>query len=178
MTVEETLRRNLLIFPGLFPTALELFNHMFLVIGNGYYWVNGELVELVNCRGIPKLKDIVLEKISTRLNPSSISILYRLAEASGSTAGIEKEVSEVIREVRLIFEVDQRITSFESPEYKFSELTEYSKLCCLPDDIKNDWLNAAEKMYNLLVERGCEDTGGRLPGIGERIKELRRLKIE
>ena len=40
----KTLVKHLIMqWPGLFPNALAVYDHLFYVIGNGYNWKNGEL---------------------------------------------------------------------------------------------------------------------------------------
>ena len=44
MTLKETVRENLLNYPLLFKNALDVYDQLFCVIGNGYKWKDGELV--------------------------------------------------------------------------------------------------------------------------------------
>jgi hypothetical protein len=44
MKAEETIQAVFDSYPKLFQTRLEVLHHMFIVPGNGYRWLNGELV--------------------------------------------------------------------------------------------------------------------------------------
>jgi len=46
MTVEQTLKDCLHSYPEIFPNKWAVYNHWFAVNGNGYEWVNGELVDI------------------------------------------------------------------------------------------------------------------------------------
>ena len=45
MTVEETIKKCILSYPNIFKNKLDVYNHLFLTNGNGFKWVNGELIE-------------------------------------------------------------------------------------------------------------------------------------
>ena len=61
-----------------------------------------------------------------------------------------------------------------SENYKIMNLDKYSRLCNLPDDIQEDWLQAAKKMYKILINNRdkIDDREGWLDKIGPRIKTL------
>lgn len=44
MTVKDTIKQSLLMYPSLFKNKLDVYNQLFLTNGNGYHWLNGELV--------------------------------------------------------------------------------------------------------------------------------------
>ncbi len=45
MRAEDTLQYMADFYPELFPTRKHALNHLFCVLGNGYEWINGELVD-------------------------------------------------------------------------------------------------------------------------------------
>ena len=45
MEVKKTLKLALINYPEIYPNALTVYDHWFCVIGNGYKWLDGELVE-------------------------------------------------------------------------------------------------------------------------------------
>ena len=67
-------------------------------------------------------------------------------------------------------DVPLRETTFFYPLSK-----EFSAICNLPDDIKPDWLEAAETFYNIMIENRSmvEDAENNIPNIENRIKELK-----
>lgn len=44
MKVNSVLRNSLMMYPSLYTNKFQVYEHLFLVIGNGYEWVNGALV--------------------------------------------------------------------------------------------------------------------------------------
>ena len=44
MTVKDTIKSMIIMYPRLFPTKLSVYDHLFLTNGNGYRWENGELI--------------------------------------------------------------------------------------------------------------------------------------
>ena len=46
MTVELTMQAMYDHFPGLFKERADCLNHLFCTTGNGYDWIDGELVDL------------------------------------------------------------------------------------------------------------------------------------
>ena len=44
MKVKDAVKASIMLYPTIQKTKLDVYEHMFLVIGNGYDWVNGELV--------------------------------------------------------------------------------------------------------------------------------------
>ena len=44
MTFKDTIKSMIIMYPLLFQTKLSVYNHLFLTIGNGYRWENGELI--------------------------------------------------------------------------------------------------------------------------------------
>lgn len=45
MRPEDTMQFMMDFYPDIFPTRKHCLNHLFCVIGNGYEWINGELVD-------------------------------------------------------------------------------------------------------------------------------------
>ena len=99
---------------------------------------------------------------------------------------VVKDNEIVIEDIKRILNVEKSIKDFTIPtkrligikgyEFKFYGLSNYSAICCLPDDIKPDWLAAAEKMYKIMKKHIdlVDDREGWMDKIGERIKELKK----
>lgn len=45
MRAEDQLQYMADFYPELFPTRKHALNHLFCVLGNGYDWINGELID-------------------------------------------------------------------------------------------------------------------------------------
>lgn len=180
MTFKNTLKRNILNYPMLFPTALYVYDHIFLVIGNGYEWKNGQCV----CSGGegPSTPEraiyVLLEKFFTDHFGKYLKDLPKKWDRRLR----DKVVKRYIGYVKQTMEWEKRMNDLTVPqfmsgmksEFEFYPLSEYSLICNLPDDIKPDWLEAAERMYNVLIaNKDKVEDNGWLPKIAERIQELK-----
>lgn len=201
MTFEKTLRSSLMFFPYIFHNALEAYDHFFLVVGNGYEWKNGQLVSHEDKK--PNLREAIQKEIKTTLKDDIFDLDFYNASKDifeSDTEAInyffetskkmkEHEVNGLLKRVDMIFNTDERMTdfSFEAIEneityktslnekFMFYPISKYSEICNLPDNIKKDWLEAAERFYNFMLEHKdrVEDPKNFIPRIGERIKELK-----
>lgn len=183
MNFESTVRDCLLNYPTIYPTALQVYDHLFCTCGNGYEWKNGELISLGEERHANTIPEAISEFMKRRIleNYKFYSKTEKLLEI------FNKENEEYIKQ---IMEVDNRMHMLDIPkvdpfaipskpstyEFKFYPLCEYAKICNIPDDIKPDWLEAVERMYNILNEnqdRIREDGLCWLPIIKDKIKKLK-----
>lgn len=195
MEFQKYLRKCLLCYPTIYTNALEVYNHLFCVIGNGYDWVDGELISTGSrCEkydGYITVKDAVLGFLEEELVvdwQNDISVTRDFAKLYTSPEEIAKYVARhnksVIEDVKKIFNVDERINDFSIPktivgEFKFYPLSTYSAICNIPDDIKPDWLNAAKKMIDLMEEHKdiLEDPENLLESTKERILDLKAKEL-
>lgn len=185
MTPKETVRENLLNYPLLFKNALDVYDQLFCVIGNGYKWKDGELVSTSLDKVVKTKAGAVLHQIKEFFRDK---MFWRTAKLIGLFKAIEMKVKRTHMLVSRILDVDKNIVDFSIKDdeekakyfkdYKFSfyPLFSSSAICNLPDDIKTDWLEAAKKMYEIMVANPDAMDGGEewLPVIKERIEELTR----
>ena len=185
MTVKETVRENLLNYPLVSKNALDVYDHLFCVIGNGYRWKDGELVSTSTHRVVKTKVVAVLCLVRKFLTDR---MMLKTAKLIGFFKAVKINVKRTHMLVSRVLDVDKNIVDFSIKEdeemakyfkdYKFSfyPLCEYSAICKLPDDIKPDWLEAAKKMHEIMVANPDAMDGGEewLPIIKERIEELTR----
>lgn len=131
MGAEDTLQYMADFYPDLFPTRKHALDHLFCLIGNGYEWVNGELVD----------------------NDDIYTKRYKLRKPI-KKAFFEKEYTWC--NWHYIFkEIANQSNKPMNPNYEFSwsEISkEYSYICNYPDNIKEDWLNLLKECQQLLKE--------------------------
>lgn len=193
MTLKETVRNSLLSFPVLHFNALTVYNHLFCVIGNGYEWENGELIEYGILLGKSKPKKLTIEKAAIQAIVES-----ERRKDNEKIYGKDWRLELVLPELEEIFLVDKKMGDFSIPskqnsrkafdwkyilrsrkeDFKFYTLSQYSQMCCLPDDIKSDWLEGVEKLVGIMetYPDNVEDPEGWLPKVKSRIKELKNEK--
>jgi len=112
----ETLARMMRQYPTLFPTEAHALHHLFLVNGNGYDWIEGQLVD-------PFARPD--EEVHAEQHRCEERLLHG--------------VSEDLRT-----QIKAEWAKPAAPIIQLSALCKYAALCTLPDDIRPDWLAAAK----------------------------------
>lgn len=184
MNVELTIQEMFDSYPTLFKERADCLDHLFLVIGNGYEWVNGELVEdCWECNLTPE----EIESLSLRLvngkayqhNKLSLRAESQLYESRRISEGWYEEMTRMCpgfdvgkaKELQQLY-IDKLPDDVYYKEpirkkrwYCFVNIpgheridfnTKYAFLFNYPDDIKPDWKAAIEETKNMLIEDGFE----------------------
>lgn len=135
MRAEDTLQYMADFYPEIFPTRKHCLNQLFCVIGNGYEWVNGELVN----------KDNKYEKRYKLRKP------VKKAEFQDEQAWYDnnKFYTELYKGEESKISWKWRFDWY--PLYK-----DYAKLYNYPEDIKDDWAALLEECKQLLVADGID----------------------
>lgn len=134
MRAEDTLQFMADFYKGLFPTRKHALNHLFCTIGNGYEWINGELVE-----------DGEYEKRYKLRKPIKKAIF--------------KNEYHWIKMNQLYTEINRENGIEIPPEYNFRWTLlnkSDSVLFNLPDNIKDDWKALAEECKELMRQDGID----------------------
>ena len=135
MRAEDTLQYMADFYPELFPTRKHALNQLFCVIGNGYDWVNGELVDDDN-RYVKRYKLIKpIEKAEFRNEEFWVNMNATY---------------------RKLHEYTNHIIPFEYSFRWCPLFKSYSYLFNYPDDIKDDWRALLEECKQLLIEDGID----------------------
>ena len=127
MTVEETIKDLLLTNKYLY-NRLDAINYLFVVTGNEYKWINGELVR-------------------DREKQSKVSVLDKYFDKYVSrdmllNSSINNCISALYEDVKLLVSLEERSHSFGLNGFDIDSLdmlTENSKIFSYPDNIKDDW---------------------------------------
>ena len=135
MTAESTLQWMMDFYSDLFPTRQRCLDHLFCTIGNGYEWVNGEVVCEDQLTKRYEMKEQIVRAKAWHED------LYKQREK------VELELAE------------------RNPDYKPNPLythhwyplcKEYSFLYNYPADIKPDWLKLLNECKEMLIADGIE----------------------
>lgn len=133
MRAEDTLQYMADFYPGIFPTRKHALNQLFCVIGNGFDWINGELVD----------------------NDNKYEKRYKLIN---SIAKAEFPSEETWNQQRKFFaELYEGEENKIPMEYQFEWYPlckRFSYLYNYPDDIKSDWKEVLEECKRMLQEDG------------------------
>lgn len=178
MTLKNTVRNMIIAYPTLFRNALEAYNHLFCVIGNGYEWKNGQLVDTGERKmnRVLDYKETVSENIRKQLSPRDVlfgGMLSKIDDFIYEETDVEvlkKKISETItKEMEFISEqiaseiisedeVNRRLNDFSMLKtqrisnlpWKVNTICTYSTLYTFPDDVKRDWLDGIKFMINFI----------------------------
>lgn len=153
MTFKDTIKSMIIMFPRLFSTKLSMYNHLFLTNGNGYRWVNGELIsedDKENCSIEDGLEALFNDELQ-------YDFLEDYLEATTDSEHIinyfkrsnkEKlELSKVILNYEKIINEKLYITNEEI----LYPLCKYAKILNIPDDVKEDWKDAIKEFIHYIM---------------------------
>jgi hypothetical protein len=159
MKPERTLQKMYDEYPQLFPTRQQALDHLFCVIGNGYEWVKGELVD---CEELyyydSELDELVEIPFENDDEPDIVS------KSPMTDEEYEIEHQKCIEEtVELKCRLNERITREEALKvtlencHKWYPISKnHSYICNLPDDITPEWKALAEECKEMLKKDGIE----------------------
>lgn len=177
---ENVIKKCLIHYPNLFGNRADVMEHLFLTIGNGYEWVNGELVDLED----PENKQLLsiesgLESIISGLkdftgdlwfkNPAEheISKLIKKLDKIPKEE-IDCEIDETsdliknrsIKRVEQIFEDVLSVVRFEDiykeplqlvKTRELYPLFDCSKIMTIPSDVTPEWRACAKEFLDYLM---------------------------
>jgi hypothetical protein len=170
MNLKDSVIDSMREYPSISRNKLDVYDHLFLTNGNGYDWVNGELIEKYNERlnvisieeAIDKLFNnesridfttdrmfLYIEKLNKGEKVVKESLQYdlkRYAQDVKTIVNAEKAVNQSLFEIEPIISLDGL-----KPECFLYPLCEYSKIMNIPDDIKSDWLEGIKELMNYLL---------------------------
>lgn len=135
MRAEEELQFMADFYPDIFPTRKHCLNHLFCVIGNGYKWINGELID-EDCK---------------YQNRYALKETVKKAEFRD-----EEHWTQMYDFYKNLYGEDDKKIPFN---YKFEWYPlskKYSHLYTTPADIKPDWKALLEECKAMLISDGVE----------------------
>ena len=180
MNVELTMQAMFDLYPTLFKERADCLNHLFCTIGNGFKWVNGELVfREFHPKYINKLESHLVHGKAFQHNKLSLRAESQLYEDDRISNGWYEEWKErhPDEDIVKLKEVRQRtIDKLSDNEYyresnrkkrwgfyvnipgheQINFCEKWAFLFNYPDDIKPDWKEAIEECKKLLLEDGYE----------------------
>lgn len=183
MNVELTIQSMFDYYPTLFKERADCLSHLFVTIGNGYKWKDGELVSIddeYNSIHIDQLKNHLINGKAFQHNKMSLrddAIYYlnkRLQDPEykdpylkyftpeEAEAHHRKYIESLPTDI-YYNESNRRYRwgcchRFNNEEYLYWS-PQYIKLLNYPEDIKPDWLAAIEETKKLLKEDGLVYNG-------------------
>lgn len=166
MNYHDTVIGSLLLYPDLYPSRLEVDNHLFATIGNGYEWIDGELIETVYKEKINRLnpydtlkRNIKFEFLGSPCNlKKQIEINELLGKDSSFDLALTRKVNNILRIIDMTEKIEIRYDTYchipdnkelsivkrcgEERSWRIYGISKYSALVNFPEDIKPDWKKA------------------------------------
>lgn len=150
MTAENTMQWMMDFYSDIYPTRKHYLNQLFCVIGNGYKWVNGELVERTS-------KVANRYRMIGKVEKANGSLEDMWYAGYASEEAFEKELIKVIGKEEYEKDPVRRHYTFE-----WYPVCSYSYVMDYPDDITPDWRRVLEECRILLIEDGILDKEGNI----------------
>jgi hypothetical protein len=179
MNVNDTLRQMLYFFPTLYCSQAQTLEQLFIVIGNGYEWENGQLVTDYDYAVGEALRphhdnaDRALQQMLTDYNNEQTR-----RQALGEDSSTSKTLREILVQTwQLLAEREAERTHFVRQHLEailsgpigslnvaiantsergetIYPLSAYSALMNIPDDCQPDWLDAAQAISGKILAIG------------------------
>lgn len=202
MTVKDTVINCLRRFPALNRNKADVFDHLFLTVGNGYEWINGELVywkdeeryvinietAIQKCLFNEHTEFITTHMIKSKLN----DFMYDCLEEDNENVlclNIDDTAQKILDRLNSTkatsMEYISRILRSDEEYYKqlwmhnesdFYDISGYSKICNIPDNITDDWKEAIIEFYNFIMTDSHLKVIDYRKKYGERITEVLKDK--
>lgn len=136
MRAEDTLQYMADFYPEIFPTRKHCLDHLFCVIGNGFKWVNGELVD----------------------NDDKYQKRYKLRKPIKKAEFLREEnwyqMNEFYNGLHNLDEKQKIQMQYNFEWYPLSK--RYSALYTYPENIKDDWKELLEECRVALLADGID----------------------
>lgn len=164
MTLEQTIQSMYDEYPTLFKERADCLNHLFCTIGNGYEWINGELVDGINVDDdyIKHLESEFVDGKAFQHHKYSLRddylandfIARKFINAEDEYFTVENRVRQILREPDDIYysePVRRKRWAFYLQGY-----SEFDRIRNIPEDIQSDWLDGVRECIELLLEDGYD----------------------
>ena len=136
MRAEDTLQYMADFYPEIFPTRKHCLDHLFCVIGNGYEWINGELVD----------DDNKYEKRYKLRKP--------IKKAEFKREENWYQMYDFYHKLHSLDENQKIPMQYDFEWYPLSK--KYSALFTYPENIKDDWKALLEECKQMLIAGGID----------------------
>jgi len=149
MQVETTLQQMYDFCPELFATREECYDHLFCVIGNGYRWWHGQLVNERPFVCSKREREELLE-----MNDRDYDREVPRAEQTEENVQKKQEMDEIRMNFLLKKKAEGANPDILQKWYPLSR--KYSALFNVPKDVKPDWAAAVEECKRMLERDGID----------------------
>ena len=192
MSFKEHLRKVMLTYPRSFPAPICVYDHLFLTIGNGYVWQDGELVyddENSLCdtveEAIDNIKNYYFELVK------EIHAIHTKKDGTFDNI-VNSYIKETTRYIHNILNIDDMLEDMSIPniydpalkegeenKFKFYGLSKYSAIANIPDDVHYDWIKAIKDFVDILDKNKdkFKDSENLFDSVKKRVNTLFKKRI-
>jgi hypothetical protein len=159
MTYKDTLKHLLTKYPLLYKNRLQVDEFLFATIDNGYEWINGELIDIIDSRDTPiSQEDAAIRLVNETLEDGAHYSLWNSFkynrenpryDAKHITILVDNEKNRIVKGLSNIFNTKSRMNDYSG--HMTVELGNYCHLMDIPDNIKRDWKMAVIKFINWCI---------------------------
>lgn len=172
-TFKQTLKHSMMRYNSIHLNPVDVLIHLFCIIGNGFEWKNGQLVDRCgSSKDIknPKMKHYE-QKIDKFLNGKSKALVALRKERELEAKARRIQENFVKRNIDTIVEANPTAVYFgrEPRGYYFLKgiCVQYARAFSFPNNIKKDWAQALYKFLNYWLEQlNCEY------GVGYKVHDI------
>lgn len=153
MTIKDTIKSMVIMFPRLCPTKLSVYNHLFLTNGNGFRWENGELIsknDEKNC----SIEDGLEALFNGQLQYDCLKGYLNITTDSEDIINyFKRRNKEKLELAKVIINYEKIINEklYITNDVVLYPLCKYSKILNIPDDIKDDWKDAIKEFLDFIM---------------------------
>lgn len=178
MTPKDTIKSSVLNYPLISQTNGEIQHHLFIVVGNGYEWVNGELVDEYTNQSLQSTSDAISELFKEYKNENNI--WCEKVKTTGKTCSflnhLEKQVLTILKADTMFDEPLEVYFDKIKNEPLLLNICKYSKIYDLPDKITKEWYDCVVNFLNHF-EPYINDTEEQKKYISEIKEKLKNITI-
>lgn len=152
MSFKDHLQKVMLTYPSLFKTILPVYDHIFLTIGNGYEWCDGNLVydgEESFCK--------TKEESLSRLNESYFNLVKDLHSIHLTGNGdetfnhfVDCYLQEIKECTHNILNVENQLEDFSVPENYEFRIDKYSIIANIPNNVSYELLISIKQFLEII----------------------------
>lgn len=162
MNLKDTMLSYIRLCPLNTKNKLDIYNQFFLVLGNGYEWNDGELVDVYGNNKILTIEEAIenelLDEFNLTLFNRSVNRNIRMYDISSSECKekIRERLKRYYKNIQTILHAEDIINhniviNEDKRDFDFYSLTTYSAIMNIPDNIKPDWLDGIKELMNYLL---------------------------
>ena len=173
-TPVKIIRKNLMTHPSIFKNRADVMNHLFLTIGTGYHWDNGEIVyddtdvivptveeaiqtivkwhKYRNCRYTMLNLDLSMLAASAREATDDNELTLCIDETENAIRrNINRSTDRLVQDILQIVNIDRIYAEPLKSTVDLYPLCSSSNLYNIPDNITSEWKDCAKEFYEYIT---------------------------